>query len=439
MRQVLIAGADLGTAGAAARPGRPGGRRGLLRGDRVPHDPPRGRVTRGRRACGRRAARPHRAAAGVERHARAGSWSAARFSFGELGLRGRDHPRRGGAGGRRPRPGPPLLRDQAAPLPGGDGDPGRLLGGDPTGPRRPPGRAGRAHCAVLSGAVGLAGDAPAHARDRPLGRDGPGGGRHAPPGPRGGSIPGPGAGDGSPRRGPACDARGHPAGWPRDGPLHREGRSDRVSRPRGPGARDRAHAAALPHRGRRRRSIREPDETSPAMRPGSWSNAGSGAGPGLAAGTAQLSVLSASAATSGAASATTGAAASTSRTRGGATLKTISSGSVSRVTPAGIGRSRARMIASKSTSHGEINLEHLRQVVGPGPDLHAAAGVEQRAAVLRDGLGLAGAVDRDVDGQLLRHPDGEQVDVDRLAVDLVDLDARGRGPASPWHRRSRGR
>ena len=56
-----------------------------------------------------------------------------------------------------------------------------------------------------------------------------------------------------------------------------------------------------------------------------------------------------------------------------------------------------------------------------------------------DGRRVAGGDERDVDRQLLGHRDQEQVDMERAAVDRVDLDARGRGPAAPSRRRPTGR
>ena len=48
--------------------------------------------------------------------------------------------------------------------------------------------------------------------------------------------------------------------------------------------------------------------------------------------------------------------------------------------------------------------------------------MDKRAAVLGGGRD-AGADERDLDGQLLGHPDDEQVDVERPAADRMDLDA----------------
>ena len=49
--------------------------------------------------------------------------------------------------------------------------------------------------------------------------------------------------------------------------------------------------------------------------------------------------------------------------------------------------------------------------------------------------GIAGRDERHVDGQLLGHPDQEQVDVERPAVDRVDLDAVDEDRARPCRRR----
>ena len=49
--------------------------------------------------------------------------------------------------------------------------------------------------------------------------------------------------------------------------------------------------------------------------------------------------------------------------------------------------------------------------------------VEQRAALVHDRDGRAGRDERDVDRELLGHPDEEQIDMERPAVDRVDLDA----------------
>ena len=49
--------------------------------------------------------------------------------------------------------------------------------------------------------------------------------------------------------------------------------------------------------------------------------------------------------------------------------------------------------------------------------------VQERAALVLDRVRRAGRDERDVDRQLLGHPDEEQVDVERPAVHRMDLDA----------------
>ena len=56
------------------------------------------------------------------------------------------------------------------------------------------------------------------------------------------------------------------------------------------------------------------------------------------------------------------------------------------------------------------------------PDPDGLGRVQERAAELLDGVRLAGGDERHVDGQLLGHPDEEQVGVERPAMDRVDLD-----------------
>ena len=102
----------------------------------------------------------------------------------------------------------------------------------------------------------------------------------------------------------------------------------------------------------------------------------------------------------------------------------ISSPSVSSVTSDGIDQ--------VADVHGRVEvgqrldrvLDGLRQVIGQGAHPDRLDRVEERAALERDGRRLAGGHERDVHGQLLGHPDQEQVDVEGPAVDRMDLDRR---------------
>ena len=117
----------------------------------------------------------------------------------------------------------------------------------------------------------------------------------------------------------------------------------------------------------------------------------------------------------------------------------ISSPSVSSVTSSGIVEVADVDRGVEVDERLDRVLDRLRQVVRQRPDRDRLDRVEQRAAVQRHGRRLADGDERHVDGQLLGHADQEQVDVERPAVDRVDLDARGRGPAGPSRRRPTGR
>ena len=116
-----------------------------------------------------------------------------------------------------------------------------------------------------------------------------------------------------------------------------------------------------------------------------------------------------------------------------------SSASVSSVTSPGIARSDTLMTASKSTSDSiEYSIDCGRW---SGSALIRTGSIWCRSVPFRFSTARRGAGrdERDVDGQLLGHPDEEQVDMERPAVHRVDLDRRGRGPGGPSCRRPTGR
>ena len=240
MRQVLIAGADLGTAALqvdlavlavvavffatiASLDDPPRGRMSAARpaGGRPARDGGRGRATR---ATGSSPPPRARSASSASRRRRSAAWRRGRAST------------------------PPWSTTTSAPSSGSSWRRWRFPidfgGAHPARPRRPPGGAGQAHRAARPGALGLAGDASPHARDRPFGRDGPGRCRHVPPA-------------SSPRarfwlwrrpptaRMPTCERRSWgPSWWAWPWPAIRQGRADRVGRPRAARARDRRDPAA---------------------------------------------------------------------------------------------------------------------------------------------------------------------------------------------------